>query len=317
MLLSQLYGGKERPSLSIFSNQTTEQKIISLLVTDILSPTHDNEDGEDIVVLCYRNPPTVYQSTYKTGSRKVIFKDCFSDPFGWLGELESPAKNRLNVEEELSGALKHAIVVVDDLLLFGRAHDCIDDFGRWNGLFVDLLCRISRDNYLLVFVNPKLLDDAHVRILMHIASYYANITTANTTHSFKCHSVLRKSSGKVVVARSILNADKEGKLTSSDDTACNSLAPKDSSTASSEVDPASNLTFNLRLTDSEREARANTALPYLLTESKKSAYLHESAGVRINKRGGGSSLVEGGEIVYVPDEVDDFDDEDPDDDLDI
>lgn len=70
------------------------------------------------------------------------------------------------------------------------------------------------------------------------------------------------------------------------------------------------MTFNLRLTDSERQAKSNTVLPYLLNDDNKSAMLVGDGG-RTSKGGGG------GEIIYTPDDFDDFDDEDPDDDLDI
>lgn len=65
-------------------------------------------------------------------------------------------------------------------------------------------------------------------------------------------------------------------------------------------DPRDNLTFNLRLTDEERAVRAQTALPYAKTQEEKQRFLQGT-----------------GAIYYEPDDVDDFDDEDPDDDLDI
>ncbi|XP_071839669.1 elongator complex protein 5-like isoform X6 [Apostichopus japonicus] len=63
-------------------------------------------------------------------------------------------------------------------------------------------------------------------------------------------------------------------------------------------DPTANLTFNLTLKDSERKAKENVVLPYTSRQDKSSD--------------GGQS-----QIFYEPDEADDFDEEDPDDDLDI
>ena len=62
-------------------------------------------------------------------------------------------------------------------------------------------------------------------------------------------------------------------------------------------DPAANLTFDLRLTTKEKRDRANVVLPYA------------QVGV--------SSSKGAGQIFYQPDEADDFDESDPDDDLDI
>ncbi|KEP48283.1 hypothetical protein V565_128660 [Rhizoctonia solani 123E] len=56
-----------------------------------------------------------------------------------------------------------------------------------------------------------------------------------------------------------------------------------------------NLSFNLQLSDAQQQARASVPLPY--TNEGKVA----SAG--------------DGEIIYIPDQADDFDDDDPDDDL--
>ncbi|KAF9373203.1 hypothetical protein CPB97_000725 [Podila verticillata] len=59
------------------------------------------------------------------------------------------------------------------------------------------------------------------------------------------------------------------------------------------ADPAANLSFNLNLTEEQRQAKNHTVLPYLKTQ--------ESSGA----------------IYYEPDAADDFDDDDPDDDLTI
>lgn len=71
----------------------------------------------------------------------------------------------------------------------------------------------------------------------------------------------------------------------------------------SQVDPTQNLTFNLKLTDNERQARSNLKLPYMYHEEKKSDIAVNSVGE--------------GKVFYQPDEADDFDEDDPDDDLNI
>ncbi|XP_071490888.1 elongator complex protein 5-like [Diadema antillarum] len=64
-----------------------------------------------------------------------------------------------------------------------------------------------------------------------------------------------------------------------------------------QLDPTANLTFNLTLKDSERKAKENVILPFTKVAENAS-------------RGSG-------QIFYEPDQADDYDDEDPDDDLDI
>lgn len=66
------------------------------------------------------------------------------------------------------------------------------------------------------------------------------------------------------------------------------------------VDPTQNLSFNLNLTSSQQESRAQVPLPY--------AHEGRPQGVAQNKNGA---------IFYDPDSADDIDDDDPDEDLDI
>ncbi|KAM3823921.1 elongator complex protein 5 [Vipera latastei] len=69
------------------------------------------------------------------------------------------------------------------------------------------------------------------------------------------------------------------------------------------ADPTAHLTFNLRLTEAERQAREAVPLPYHFSEEKKSSLLQTST--------------EDAKIYYQPDAADDFDEEDPDDDLNV
>lgn len=81
------------------------------------------------------------------------------------------------------------------------------------------------------------------------------------------------------------------------------LGPKQNDPEEQETDPTANLTFNLRLSDTERKAKENLALPFVFSKEKKTALLQSGPG--------------SGRILYEPDANDDFDQEDPDDDLDV
>lgn len=74
----------------------------------------------------------------------------------------------------------------------------------------------------------------------------------------------------------------------------------------SEPDPAANLTFDLRLSSKEKEERSKVILPYTAVRD---------GGVGVAS--GSTGHAPGGQIYYQPDDVDDFDESDPDDDLDI
>eukprot|EP00056_Hartaetosiga_gracilis_P005739 m.88414 g.88414 ORF g.88414 m.88414 type:complete len:308 (-) comp12264_c0_seq1:44-967(-) len=83
---------------------------------------------------------------------------------------------------------------------------------------------------------------------------------------------------------------------------------------SNDNDPTANLTFNLSLSEQEKHTRANTALPYMdNTQGKRTT----STTPTTSTASSSSKATGRGVIYYEPDEVDDFDDEDPDDDLDL
>ncbi|KAJ2720351.1 Elongator complex protein [Coemansia sp. Benny D115] len=80
----------------------------------------------------------------------------------------------------------------------------------------------------------------------------------------------------------------------------------------SSLDPTANLSFNLSLTDRQRRDKANVVLPYLdaqmaVDASAASSGIASSAPVATT----------GAEILYQLDEEDDWDEDDPDDDLEI
>uniref|UniRef100_A0A3B4BGY0 Elongator complex protein 5 n=1 Tax=Periophthalmus magnuspinnatus TaxID=409849 RepID=A0A3B4BGY0_9GOBI len=71
-----------------------------------------------------------------------------------------------------------------------------------------------------------------------------------------------------------------------------------------QMDPTANLTFNLRLSDKEREAKEKLLLPFMFSkDNTEKLLLHSGSG--------------SGRILYEPDASDDYDQEDPDDDLDV
>ena len=74
-------------------------------------------------------------------------------------------------------------------------------------------------------------------------------------------------------------------------------------------DPTANLTFNLSLTNRQKEDRSALVLPYTQAQRRDGAGL--SSGQLLAPGSGG------GKIFYQPDDADDFDDDDPDDDLDF
>lgn len=111
----------------------------------------------------------------------------------------------------------------------------------------------------------------------------------------------RSKSGKVMQDEEIFSIKDD--LTVTVQSKPSLLGAKQADPEEQETDPTANLTFNLRLSDTEREAKEKLALPFVFSKEKKSALLHSGPG--------------SGRILYEPDANDDYDQEDPDDDLDV
>lgn len=85
------------------------------------------------------------------------------------------------------------------------------------------------------------------------------------------------------------------------------LHSTDMSDQTSDPDPAANLTFDLHLSSKEKEDRSRVVLPYTAVRDR----------VGVASGSSSTALKGSGQIYYQPDDVDDFDESDPDDDLDI
>ncbi|KAH6576473.1 hypothetical protein BSLG_006497 [Batrachochytrium salamandrivorans] len=90
--------------------------------------------------------------------------------------------------------------------------------------------------------------------------------------------------------------------------AASDLGDKSNALSSSKADPAANLSFNLSLTDDQRSQRSQVVLPYLQIRDKE----RQMENHAVDSARGATGLIH-----YQPDDADDYDDEDPDDDLDI
>jgi hypothetical protein len=106
----------------------------------------------------------------------------------------------------------------------------------------------------------------------------------------------RKTSGKVLVSTEVVAMDDSYEMTSSPQVTSSLPTP-----SHPVPDPTQNLTFDLTLSEREREERRKLVLPYHHSAGKKTALLQAGSG----------------RVFYTPDEADDYDDSDPDDDLDI
>jgi hypothetical protein len=116
-------------------------------------------------------------------------------------------------------------------------------------------------------------------------------------HQTQAKELHRKTSGKLLVKTELVTISNDYEVTSLPLSMCTNQQSAPEVTP----DPTANLTFDLTLSEREKEERGRLVLPYHHSHQKKTALLQAGSG----------------QIHYQPDEGDDYDDSDPDDDLDI
>ncbi|KAI9599271.1 hypothetical protein BDF19DRAFT_430645 [Syncephalis fuscata] len=137
-------------------------------------------------------------------------------------------------------------------------------------------------------------------------------SSSNSLDALLCTLTHRKSNGKVITETTHITFEPQGDIdqvtayeppsvsiigaNNDGDNSSNSATQKESN-------PAAHLPFNLTLTDEQREAKDKLLLPYLKAQEHTAAVTTGAGAVT--------------SIYYTPDSDDDFDEEDPDDDLEI
>ncbi|KAG7243400.1 hypothetical protein INR49_011857 [Caranx melampygus] len=203
-------------------------------------------------------------------TQRLHFHDAFTDPLGWT---DHPAftVHQFNFEElahlvKQTSQPKPATLIIDSLSWILRH------------VSPSAVCKTLQQLKKVITVAPGFKGDEAV----------AKITK-------------RSKSGKVTQDEEIFNIKEDFTVIVQSKTSHS--GPKQLDPAEQEMDPTANLTFNLRLSDTEREAKEKLALPFVFSKEKKTALLHSGPG--------------SGRILYEPDANDDYDQEDPDDDLDV
>ncbi|BFZ00509.1 hypothetical protein BsWGS_03548 [Bradybaena similaris] len=158
--------------------------------------------------------------------------------------------------------------------------------------FLHNLAAGSQVTQVVALLHRDVHDENTCRLLEHTAPTVVELTSTAGAKYMCCVRHCRPT-GKVFTSREYFCIDDSFHISNFGSTASHdSLSqhiPQD--------DLTTKLPFNLSLTDAEKDARSKVKLPYL--------------------KDGGDSEPSSGRIFYQPDEVDDFDEEDPDDDLNI
>ncbi|CAH1239435.1 ELP5 [Branchiostoma lanceolatum] len=249
---------------------------------------------------------------------KVQSHDGFSDPLQWEEQNRDPSSDRIDLASALDflGHLKRTpvktspvAVVIDSLTPFLQNYP---GYVICRALQRLLRARLESDgievSQVVAGFHGDLHDDSTAAALRHMATTWVQLqegaespTQGGAGFHGNCEVLHRRKSGKVIRQAEVYHISPQWSLTSRVQKA--PVRPVAHVEQEAQVDPTANLTFNLRLTDTEKEARSRVVLPYMHHHRKKAP----------NK----PAANPGGQIFYQPDDVDDFDEEDPDDDLDF
>ncbi|CAJ1086177.1 elongator complex protein 5 [Xyrichtys novacula] len=231
---------------------------------------------------------------------RLHFHNAYTDPLGWTDQPSLTLHQFCS--EELSHLLKptshskSTILVIDSLSWILR---------HVNPPAVCKTLHQLRKGGAVRAIIALLHADMHQRgtvgSVCHLASSVIKVAPGMKGDETVAKITKRSKSGKVVQDEEIFSIKEDLSVTVHSKRSQPGL--KQTETEEQEADPTANLTFNLRLSDTEREAKEKLALPFVFSKEKKSALLHSGPG--------------SGRILYEPDANDDYDQEDPDDDLDV
>lgn len=295
MLLELLQGSDSGGFLLIQDSANYSGK--HLLKSFINAALHRDEDVH--VLLFETSEEELNKGFEEIQLQRLHIHNAYEDPLGWTKKADFTVKhfclNDLTQVLKDTSHQNNPIVVIDSLSWILR-HVCTTTV-------CSTLHQLKKGGSVRAIIG-LLHADMHpkgtVGSVCHLATSHIAVTPCKTGDNCLAKITKRTKSGKVLQDEHTFSIKED--LTVMLHKSLNT-APQQIVAEEHEMDPTANLTFNLRLTDKEREAKEKLSLPFMFSKEKKKAILHSGANL--------------GRILYEPDANDDFDQEDPDDDLDV
>lgn len=297
---------RKQPSTLVCIQDSLEQSGLHLLRAFAQHAVDRKENH--VHILCYEHPVIKMKTGLRnSGEDHVHFHDCFTDHRGWIDSTRQEKENiKSDVHAKCNSLLSilqsspvtstnGCVIIIDSLtpviynIGFTRCYRELHSLlvKSTNGLTVSqVICLIHEDTLPDVHVAlPQLchLATTTIKIGSHTQSSRGN-PTASIMH--------KKQGGKILRQVEYYSVDADNRLKSE---VLTSVTPAVTGVNKDDSELPQNLTtFKLSLGQREKQARSQLVLPYLRVNSEK-----------------------GGKVFYQPDAADDWDEEDPDEDLDI
>lgn len=326
MLLEDILSGKERSHLILVHDNINQngRPLLHSFVKSLL------ESADFVHAILWDVAPDQFFAPFDDPHLKdrIHCYDGFSDPLEWNntrnechGQVTTIHLNS-NVAEVMKNNMKNCALKrsSDEVIKMAVVMDSLSRLLLWKSpsavgtLLHQLYSNLAdmQTGYQVVqvvcLVHSDLHDEHTLNTVNFLASSILWLTQDNQQSDADeavtwCRVLHKRKTGKVIKKMGSISIGSDYGLTEHEEKDWNTSSPVVYSEPTKEVDPTQNLTFNLRLTADERQARSSLKLPYMYHEEKTSK-------ITINRTGEGK-------VFYQPDEADDFDDDDPDDDLDI
>ncbi|ELU04241.1 hypothetical protein CAPTEDRAFT_188445 [Capitella teleta] len=168
---------------------------------------------------------------------------------------------------------------------------------------IGMISRLPKLSQIVFMIHSDLHEMSTTCLLEHTASTGISILPLiDQTYTGLCSVLHKRQSGKITRLKEhyMLNASFD--VIESEE--FKPISQMLNIVSDAQPNPAANLTFNLSLSDKEKQDRSQLVLPYVHNKLKSNEGQVQISGA-------------GAKIFYQPDEADDFDEEDPDEDLDI
>lgn len=208
----------------------------------------------------------------------------FSDPCGWDKEINAVHLNKPLYELfNFTSSNQENVIVIDR----------IDDFVNHQSelQLINSLHKLSKDinvSQVIIHCSTDVISESFLSALSYISE--ARITLMPTVPC-SCKVVFRKKSGKLIKAHEQFKLSESFMIQNI--SAVEKTASAQDETSDTDAILAAQTTFNLTLTEDQKLTKSKLLLPHQRMVSH------------------------GGHIHYTPDDVDDWDEDDPDEDLDI
>lgn len=298
-MIGDIVRGKEKSKLVVLQDSVKQsgRPLLISLINNLCQRV------EKVHVVCFEKSPDYLKDFINTEFyQRLVFHDGSTDVLGW-----ESAEN-LSVDTDLvkhlsnrSGhhANNNVAIVIDSLspmMLHRQAPYTCQTLSR----LMSAKIQEAEVEQVVCLLHRDLHDDHSIVLLNHLATTIVKVTPPKLGHfHVACNTLHKRLSGKVIRIDEHFNLDEQYCI--QDVTEVKNVDTSTVAMETKQSDPTANLTFNLTLTDKEKEARSQVKLPYTYD---------------VNREDNSTNFGEG-KIFYQPDDADDFDEEDPDDDLDI